>query len=77
MAAKRKGGRGGPRPGSGRPPILEDPVSYRVNLERDDYDALRQMAEETSTSAMKIARNAIHQVLTRYFQKRRRRRKTT
>ncbi len=65
MAAKRKSGRGGPRPGSGRPPILEEPVSYRVNLARSDHDALRDLAEETGVSAMELVRRAVRQFLRR------------
>jgi len=72
VVAAKKGGRGGARPGSGRPRILEDPVSYRLDLERDDYDALRLMAQETGTSAQGIVRQAITAYLIPYFEKRRR-----
>lgn len=64
MAAK-KGGRGGPRPGSGRPRILQDPVPYSLDLERADHDSLRDLAAETGISARELVRRALRQFLRR------------
>ena len=69
---KKRGGHGGVRPGAGRPRTIEDPVSYRVNIEREDFDALRKMADGTGTSATEIVREAIRKTLARYFRNRRR-----
>ena len=74
MAARKKQwGHGGARPGAGRPRELYDPVPFRVNLEREDRELLREMADELDTSATGLARGAIIDMLTRFYQKRRRR----
>ena len=45
-ARKKKASHGGKRPGSGRPPTLNDPVRYILSLERAEIDALETIAAE-------------------------------
>jgi hypothetical protein len=63
--SERKSGRGGTRPGAGRPRVLEDSVSYRVNVERKDLDALDELAAAKDVSTMALVRRAIRQLLRR------------
>ena len=65
-AIKKRGSHGGPRPGSGRPRVLEDRVSYRVNVERKDLDALNKLAAAKGESTMALVRRAIRQLLRRH-----------
>ena len=63
---KSRNGRGGVRPGAGRPPLLDDPVQMRIMIERRDHEALNALAQERGVSAMELARRAIRQLLRRY-----------
>jgi hypothetical protein len=67
MTAKQKRGQhGGRRPGAGRPRELDDLVAMRVLVEREDRDALNDLAAEKGVSAMGLVRRAIRQLLRRH-----------
>ena len=69
MAAKKKsGGRGGARPGSGRPTLLQDRVRFMVHMERSDLEALQQLADEDEVSVGQVIRD----ILSRSLRRRRR-----
>ena len=67
IMASKKATRGGYRPGSGRKPILKDPKSIKVSLDRATYDRLAEAAEERETSIGSLVREAVGA----YFSKRR------
>jgi hypothetical protein len=59
-ARKSKKTWGGPRPGSGRKPTLEDPVSFTGELEGADVEALATIAEERGgVSVASLVRAAV------------------
>lgn len=64
MAAKKT--HGGKRPGAGRPRVIEDPVPYRVILERRDWEALKRLSRDKGRSAMDLMRQALQQLLRRH-----------
>jgi hypothetical protein len=69
-ARKSKKTWGGVRPGSGRKPTLEDPVSFTGELERADVAALATIAEERGgVSVASLVRAAV----TAYVKRHRRR----
>ena len=69
MAAKKTGsGRGGARPGPGRPSVLKDRVRFMVHLERADLEALQQQADEAEVSVGQVIRD----ILSRSLRRRRR-----
>ena len=65
---KQKTGRGGARPGSGRPALLRDRVRFMVHLERTDLEALQELADEDEVSVGQIIRD----ILSRSLRRRRR-----
>ncbi len=62
---KTKGTLGGWRPGAGRKPVLEDPVSITLHLERPEADALKAVAEERGVSVASLVRGAVGAYLRR------------
>ena len=56
MAARRWGGR---REGAGRPKVLEDRVRILVDLERDEAEALTDLASVLGISRAELIRSAI------------------
>jgi hypothetical protein len=64
-ATQKKIGRGGARPGAGRKPVLQDPVSFTLDLERDHADALRALAAEEGVSLASLVRTAVAAYLKR------------
>ncbi len=64
MESKGKG-RGGARPGSGRPKLVQDPVKLAVEFERPDVEALRALAEKRGASLADLLRRALRQYLGR------------
>ena len=66
VARQGKGsGRGGARPGSGRPRLVRDPERIAVDLEKPDLDALRELAQQRETSVADLIRRAVTQFLRR------------
>ncbi len=64
-ARPKKKGRGGARPGAGRKPVLEDPVSVTLDLERPHAKALRSLADEEGASLASLVRAAVAAYLKR------------
>ena len=62
---KKKPGPGGARPGAGRKPILSDAVRVTFDLERDEADALRELAARKGTSVSSVVRDAVRAFLKR------------
>ncbi len=58
-ARKTKGRWGGWRPGSGRKPVLHDPVSFTGDLERADAEALEAIAGQRGVSVASLVRAAV------------------
>ena len=62
---KTKGTLGGWRPGAGRKPTLEDPVSVTLDLERRQKNALEAIAEHRDVSVAALIRKAVDGFLKR------------
>ena len=62
---KAKSGRGGRRPGAGRKPTLEDPVSLTGDIERADAEALSAIAAQRDVSVASLVRKAVSAFLKR------------
>ena len=69
-AGKKKGRRGGPRPGSGRKPHLREARSVTFDLEAPDFRRLQELAEIEDVSVAEVFRRAVHAYL--FVQRRRR-----
>ena len=65
----KKGTRGGWRPGAGRKPVLEDPVSFTGDIEGADFDALAKIAEQRRVSLASLVRAAVSAYLARQKRK--------
>ena len=64
MAVKKtQSGRGGARPGAGRPRVVSDPERIAVDLERADLDGLRVLAAKRGTSVADLIRRAVRRYL--------------
>ena len=63
LVTAKKSKRGGYRPGSGRKPILTDPMSVKVSLDGKTYDRLAEAAEERETSMGVLVREAVEKYL--------------
>jgi hypothetical protein len=66
VTARPRDRRGGARPGAGRPPIFEDKVRVAFDMERDDYEALREIAERWDESVPAVIRRALGTLLKRH-----------
>ena len=67
MAAReRGGGRGGARPGAGRPPLFKDKVRVAVDMEREDYEDLEKIADRWDESIPAVVRRALNTLLKRH-----------
>lgn len=64
MAAKASG-RGGARPGAGRPRVVQEPERVAVDFEKADLETLRKLAESRGTSVADLIRRAVGQYLRR------------
>ena len=64
-ARKSKGKRGGARPGAGRPPVVHDPVRFTLDLERPDFEALEEIADQRGRSIASLVREAVGAFLKR------------
>ena len=58
-ARKTRSGRGGRRPGAGRKPILNDPVTVTTDVERPDFEVLEVIAEGRGVSVASLVRAAV------------------
>ena len=56
---KTKGRWGGPRPGSGRKPVLEDPYRVTFDLEDADFTAVKAIADQRGVSVAEVLRGAV------------------
>jgi len=65
VAARKKDGRGGARPGAGRKPELKDPYRYTMDFEGPQMDALEAIAEERRASIASVVREAVDAYLRR------------
>ena len=66
MAARRtKGTLGGWRPGAGRKPELNEPERFTFDLERADFVALEELAEQRGVSKATVVREALRRYLAR------------
>ena len=65
----KKSGRGGARPGAGRPPLFKDRYDLTVRFERRELDRLVELATERGKSVAEVVREAV----TSYLARRRRR----
>ena len=45
--------------GSGRPRMVQDPVRLAIDHEREDTEALRELAEDRDTSVAELVRAAV------------------
>ena len=64
-ARTRKSGWGGSRPGAGRPRVVKDPERVAVDLEKPQFDLLREIAEERGDSVASLIREAVDRFLAR------------
>ena len=62
---KTSSGRGGARPGAGRPRIVREPERIAVDLEKPQLDALRELASARETSVADLIRRSVAQFLRR------------
>ena len=65
VAARKKSRRGGWRPGAGRKPLLNEPVSFTGDIERADIEALEAIADEREVSLASVVREAVSAYLKR------------
>lgn len=67
MAAKRKkrGKRGGARPGAGRKPYFDESANLTVRFPKEDVDAVVEIATGRGVSAGEIVRDAVHRYVAR------------
>ena len=72
VARKTRDGRGGTRPGAGRPRLIENPERITVDFEQEDLEAIRDLAERRDTSVAEMIRRAVRQYLGRTVRKQRR-----
>ena len=63
--AKKKTSWGGPRPGSGRKPVLTDPHRVTFDVERPDFDAVGKIAKRRGVSVAEVLRAAVRAYLGR------------
>ena len=64
-ARKKKTGWGGKRPGAGRKPELQDPVSFTLDFEEPQFEALKEIAEDREVSVASLVREAVRGYLAR------------
>ena len=65
-AAKKRRTPGGRRPGAGRPRLFEEKVRVAVDMEREDYQALREISEDKGRSIPDLIRSAVNTLLKRH-----------
>lgn len=65
VAAKKRSGPGGARPGAGRPRVVQDPVRLTVDYERADFEHLEAIAERRGVSVASVVREAVRTFVAR------------
>ena len=65
-AKRRRYSHGGSRPGAGRPKLFADKFRFLLDLERDDYERLSDIADEKGLSVGAVVRSAISTYLKRH-----------
>ena len=66
MAKRRlKMGWGGPRPGAGRKPFLQDPIKRWIFMEREEAEEAEQFAERSGISFAELIRRALRTYIRR------------
>lgn len=63
VAAGKRSGWGGSRPGAGRPRVVQEPERITVDFEKRDMEALRKLAESRGTSVADLIRRAMSRFL--------------
>ena len=63
---KRSTGRGGARPGAGRPAQFKKKVKVSFDMEQDEYEALREIAERWDEPVTSVIRRALGTLLKRH-----------
>ncbi len=63
---KRSTGRGGARPGAGRPAQFKDKVKVSFDMERKDYEDLQEIAHRWDQSVTAVIRRALQTLLKRH-----------
>ena len=63
--SRKKSGHGGARPGAGRPKEMKDAVGYRLQIEREDLEALRALSRNRKLPVAELIRRAIRTLLRR------------
>ena len=63
---KRSTGWGGARRGAGRPPEFKDKVKVSFDMEREDHEALRKIADRWGESVPAVIRRALGTLLKRH-----------
>jgi len=58
MTARKESGRGGARPGSGRPAELRDATRVTFHIEKADLDMLKRRAETAESTVGELLRAA-------------------
>ena len=58
-AKKTSSGRGGARPGAGRPSVFKDRVRFMVHLERTDLEVLQDQADASGVSVGQVIRDIL------------------
>lgn len=65
-ASKRSKSWGGARAGAGRPPEFKDKVKVSFDMEREDYEDLKEIAERWGESVPAVIRRALNTLLKRH-----------
>jgi hypothetical protein len=63
--SRKRGGWGGPRPGSGRPALFEESIDLTVRFPREHVEALKERADAQGKSAAELVREAVRKFLER------------
>ena len=65
-ARKAKDGRGGARPGAGRPAMFREKTRVSLDLERKDFEDLQKIADRWGESVPAVIRRALQTLLKRH-----------
>ena len=62
---RKRGGWGGPRPGSGRPALFDESTDLTVRFPREHFEELKRRAEGQGVSVAELVREAVRRFLAR------------